>query len=134
VQSDSGRTRLAIGADDTASVAIVDVDARTGPVAPVVQYPLEDRTGKLGITAIALSPQIGLGGAAEMLHDNDPLTNRGQYIYGVATDNTVRVVDVLNVGRECDTQIDSRFLRPVTNVRLLQCLPIGDPTMPRRSG
>lgn len=127
-------TRLAIGSD-TPSITVVDLDAMARPISPVLQIPLEDPTGgKLGVTALALSPQIGMGGKAGSTTEINTPGGQGQYVYAVATDGTVRVADVLTQRRECDTQIDTRFLRTVSNVPLLQCLPIGDPTLPRRSG
>jgi hypothetical protein len=135
--------RLVIGGDNAASITVVELDPTTSlplPQAPT-QIALEDTTGKLGVTEVALSPQIAMGGT-ERNNDTDPTPpgGFGQYVYAVATDNTVRVVDVLTVNQECDTQVDARFVRsPVSGtpfpITRLQCFPVGDPaTPPRRVG
>jgi hypothetical protein len=123
--------RLVIGADNSASFTVVELGADSLPLS-FSQIALSDPTGKLGITSIALSPRLGVGGTGGTI--NDDAVNQAQYVYAVATDKTVRVADVLTLNRECDTQIDSRFLRTVRSVSALQCLPVGDPTLPRRVG
>lgn len=123
--------RLVIGADNSASFAIVELGPDSLPLS-MSQIALQDPSGKLGITSIALSPQLGLGGVAGVINDDDP--NQAQYVYAVATDNTVRVADVLTLNRECDTQVDSRFVRSIRNVSALQCFPLNDPATPRRVG
>jgi hypothetical protein len=126
--------RLAIGAEGLASVAVVDLDASFLPTT-FVQVPLEHKMNDgLGISALALSPVIGMGGNRDgELDDTQTPGGQGQYVYAVATDTTVRVADVLNApARECDTQIDGRFLRTISDIQRLQCLPINDPTLPRR--
>lgn len=123
--------RLVIGADNSASFAIVELGPDSLPLS-MSQIALQDPSGKLGITSIALSPQLGLGGLAGVVNDDDP--NQAQYVYAVATDNTVRVADVLTLNRECDTQVDSRFVRSIRNVSALQCFPLNDPATPRRVG
>ncbi len=133
--------RLAIGADNSASITMVELDATKST--PLSSTPLsvsqialqQDTTGKLGVTSIALSPQIGMGGLVGETSDTGTAGGQGQYVYAVATDNTVRVADVLNLNKECDTQVDTRFVRSILDVKALQCLPVGDPaTPPRRSG
>jgi hypothetical protein len=136
---DTATRRLAIGAEGLASVTVVDLDASFLPIAPILQLPLENPSGDLGVTAIAVSPVIGMGdNTDEMVPDqtDDRTTTggQGQYVYAVATDGTVRVVDILTKQRECDTQIDGRFLRTVEDIPTLQCLPINDPLLPRRRG
>jgi hypothetical protein len=137
------KQRLVIGADNAASITVVELDPTTSLPLPQVpaRFALEDTTGKLGVTEVALSPQIAMGGVGEN-NDADPMPpgGFGQYVYAVATDNTVRVVDVLTVNQECDTQVDARFVRsPVSGTPFpttrLQCFPVGDPaTPPRRVG
>jgi hypothetical protein len=141
---DASTRRLAIGAAGLAAVTVVDLDANFLPVASVLQVPLENPTGSLGVTALAVSPVIAMGGDREgVLNDEDTTPPGGsrQFVYAVATDGTVRVAEVTSgmgaVQRECDTQIDGRFLRTLTrneDIPTLQCLPIGDPTLPRRAG
>lgn len=140
--------RLVIGADNSSSVTLVELGGDSLPVS-LSQIKLEDATekagpGKLGVTSIALSPRIGMGGELGKVQDLGSPGGLGQYVYAVATDNTVRVIDVLNLGKECDTQVDTRFLRDSDSddmrfmsrsVPALQCFAVGGPTTPpRRSG
>jgi hypothetical protein len=139
-------TRLVIGADNSSVITVVELDPATFAPAPApVQVQLEDPTGKLGVTAVAMSPQINMGNSTVFPRENNnstvgdgpPPGEVGQYVYAVATDESVRVVDVLRA-RECETQVDMRFVRGLAadpaNIPALQCFPIGDPRAPRRSG
>lgn len=135
--ADTTTRRLAIGADNRASVTVVDLDATFLPaaVAPL-QIALENTTGgTFGVSTVRLTPRITMGGEDEVNNDADPSGpgGQGQYVYAVATDDTVRVVDVLTANRECDTQVDPRFVRG-RSIPIMQCFPIGDPTAPRRVG
>src|SRR6185503_11600188 len=57
-----------------------------------------------------------------------------RFLYAVASDRTVRVVD-LERNLECDTQVDPRFLHDVHDPSFLSCMAVGDPTTPpRRAG
>lgn len=140
-------SRLAIGAERSHSITVVDLEpdpASPQSFAPktLFQVPLEDKAGTLGLTAVALSPQIGMGGdftdMTSPLGDVNTRGGQAQFVYAVASDGTVRVADVLALKRECDTQIDGRFLQKFTDIVAdpprLACLPIGDPTLPRLSG
>lgn len=173
LQQDTTRgmtTRLAIGADNSATITVVDLDNTTllpAAGAPL-QIALEPAAGtQLGVTSIALSPQIAMGNSTAQLpdptgtlapsrHNNNVTTyaytapnlqaippapiggspgGEGQYVYAVATDGTVRVADVLTIRKECDTQVDTRFVRALTSdadIPKLQCFPVGDPATPRR--
>jgi hypothetical protein len=149
-------SRLAIGADISAMIAIptaapltiVDLDLTTfAPVAaklhtislePTVQSPgLPPHP--VSVTALTLSPQIGMTGNAQdntvfpPIPVDDQTQDQAQYVYAVATDGTVRVADVLNLNQECDTQIDGRFLTTVLPPEL-DCLQPGQANRPRRSG
>jgi hypothetical protein len=133
-------SRLAIGADISATpiaapLTVVDLDLTTfEPLsATLLSIPLEGDGGPVGVSALALSPQIGMGGDAGMMPVDDQTTDQAQYVYAVATDGTVRVADVLTLKRECDTQIDGRFLRN-TSPTTLECIAIGRPDLPRRPG
>ncbi|MGE5184525.1 MAG: hypothetical protein ACM31C_20785, partial [Acidobacteriota bacterium] len=129
----TGRRVLAIGADNSSSVTIVELGADDRPVS-LSQIAFEDPTGTLGITQVAVSPQIGMGGSSGIIND-DISSSQFQFVYGVATDRTVRVADILNIRKECDAQVDPRFLYNNTNLTQLSCLPVGDPmTPPRRAG
>jgi len=145
-------SRLAIGADITgipaaAPLAIIDLDLatfdpiaaklRSIPLEPAVHAP-DPTPHPVSVTALALSPQIGMGGDVEpntvpAVPADDQTPDQAQYIYAVTTDGTVRVADVLTLNRECDTQIDGRFLLRDTQPSDLECLQAG-PTRPRRSG
>lgn len=135
--------RLAIGVDNFPLVTMVELDPITSLPMSLSQIALQNTTGKLGVTQIALSPQIGMGGTVGGMTGviDDTRGTQGQYVYAVATDNTVRVAEVLNVNKECDTQVDTRFLHDpksyikAFDVGALQCFPVDDPTIPpRRSG
>jgi hypothetical protein len=123
--------RLAIGADNVAAVTMVELNAALRPTA-VSRIALEDPKMKLGITSIALSPQIGMGGSLGVVNDTSSPGGQAQYVYAVANDASVRVVDVLNVNKECDTQVDPRKLSTERSITKLSCLPVGDPTTPSR--
>jgi hypothetical protein len=126
--------RLVIGSENSRSIAVVELDDMARPLS-LFQVALEDPRGDLGVTALALSPQMGMGGKGESITDMNTTGGQFQFVYAVATDNTVRVVDVLDVRTECDTQVDPRFARSVSLVRRLSCFPVGDPaTPPRRPG
>lgn len=130
-------SRLAIGADIRAAplatpLTVVDLDLTTFAPVPgsTLSIPLE---GPVGISALALSPQIGMGSDSGDGTVNDLANDQAQYVYAVATDGTVRVADVLNVKHECDTQIDGRFVR-ATSPTTLECVSPGRPDLPRRPG
>ncbi len=131
--------RLIVGADNSSSLTVVELDdlsllPETLPES-IFQIALEDPAGSLGVTQVALTPQIGMGGELSQINDEIAPGGQFQFIYAIATDHTVRVVDILDLKKECDTQVDSRFLRSIADVRLLSCLPVGDPaTPPRRAG
>jgi hypothetical protein len=144
-----GRTAtrtLAIGADNSPNITIATLEnepypndtKQMQPTGALAQVALSTAAapGKFGVTAIALSPQIGMGGTAA---DPFPTVDKGspgglgQYVYAVASDATVRVVDVLGTNNggtanECDTQIDPRAIEAnpsVVTEQLLQCIPVG---------
>jgi hypothetical protein len=126
--------RLAIGADNSSSITMVELDDASRPQSlfrVALQVPAG---GSLGVTHLALSPEIGMGGSNDEISDDFPAV-QFQFVYAIATDNTVRVADVLDVRAECDTQVDPRLARGIKLVRRLACLPVGDPaTPPRRAG
>ncbi|HEU4734586.1 MAG TPA: hypothetical protein VFT22_42135 [Kofleriaceae bacterium] len=136
-----GTRRLAIGADNSATIAVVELGADSLPTA-VTPVALQDPTGKLGVTSIALSQQIGMGGSNGMTGNEGTPGGQGQFVYAVASDRTVRVVDVLvdmahPTMRECDTQVDTRFARAIaaSDLPAIQCFTVGGPaTPPRRTG
>jgi hypothetical protein len=133
-----GREVLAIGADNSPVLTVVDLDTTTsliGTNAPQ-QYALNTANKPdLGITSVAVSPQIGMGGTQGIINDDASAGGQAQFVYAVATDNTVRVVEIATVNKECDAQVDPRYLFSDKNIHQLSCLPVGDPaTPPRRPG
>ncbi len=132
----TGRRLLAIGADNSNVLTAFDLDPAYRPTttAPSVQVPLENTTGRLGLFSVAISPQIGMGGNSGIINDDTSTGGLHQFIYAVANDGTVRVTDVAALPRECDTQIDPRFIHDERSVDTLSCLPLGDSDLPRRPG
>ncbi len=129
------RRALAIGSVNTNVVSIVDLDISDKPSSISNVVLEQNKTANLGVTVVKISPTIGMGGSDGMINDDSALGGQFQFVYAIATDNTVRVANILNVvNKECDTQIDPRFLHNNTNVQQLSCLPLGDPTLPRRAG
>jgi hypothetical protein len=81
-----------------------------------------------------MSPEIGMGGQIGVINDDSAAGGQFQFAYAIASDHTVRVADILDLRRECDTQIDPRYLRDIRSVKELSCLAAGDPARPRRAG
>lgn len=127
----TGRILLAIGADNSNVLRAYDLDPQTFLPLSLTSIPLENTNGRLGVTSVAISPVIGMGGFSGMI-DDDVQGAQHQFIYAVANDGTVRVADVEGGARECDTQVDPRFLRDVRDIDKLSCLKVGDPTTPPR--
>ena len=123
--------KLVIGSDNAASLTIVELGIDSLPQS-LRQVALENTTGTLGVTALALSPVIGMGGSSGLINDDIAAGGDFQFVYAVATDDTVRVADVRTVNRECDTQVDPRLLETEQSITTLACLKVGDPATPRR--
>jgi hypothetical protein len=133
----TGRMVLAIGADNSNVLTVYDLDTQTSLPQSLISIPLENTNGRLGLTSLAITPVIGMGGengsTTGIVDDLAPGGDH-QFVYAVANDGSVHVADLTGAPRECDTNIDPRFLRDVRDVSRLACLPIGDPTLPRRTG
>lgn len=129
-----GRSVLAIGADNSNVLTVIELDPDTAmPLSISNRIPLQQSPkNDLGITSVAVSPQIGMGGSTGIINDDASIGGQSQYVYAVATDNTIRVADILTLNKECDTEVDPRYLNMVTDVRRLSCLPVGDPATPPR--
>jgi hypothetical protein len=84
------------------------------------------------VTALSLTPVIGMGGNLGEINDTTAAGGDFQFVYAVATDDTVRVADVRSVNRECDTQVDPRLIDKETNIATLSCFRVGDAATPRR--
>lgn len=131
-----GRKVMAIGLENSNVVTYFDLDAFDAPGAPQTVVLEQNRTNDLGVTSVALSPAIGMGGDMEMINDDSAQGGESTFLYAVATDTTIRVADIENGNKECDTQVDPRFLHDVKDIHRLSCLVIGDPNTPkyRRAG
>ena len=129
-----GREVLAIGADNSSSLTVVDLDPTTSLIGTnaLQRYAVEQTIPDLGITSVAVSPQIAMGGSQGVVTDDASVGGQMQFVYAVATDNTIHVVEIASLGKECDTQVDPRYLHDDKNVRQLSCLPVGDPATPPR--
>ncbi|MEJ7601796.1 MAG: hypothetical protein WKG01_28115 [Kofleriaceae bacterium] len=130
----TGDQRLVIASDNSPSITVVELDDMSSALS-LSQVAFENTTGNLGFTKVSLSPQIGMGGQGHVINDTNAAGGQFQFMYGVATDDTVRVADILTLNKECDAQVDPRYLRDFRNIRELSCLVVGDPlTPPRRAG
>ncbi|MBS1123268.1 MAG: hypothetical protein H6Q90_5496, partial [Deltaproteobacteria bacterium] len=129
--------RLVIGAENSSSFTVVELDQLTTLPQSSRQIALQDTTSStnLGISQIVLTPTIGMGGEGGVVNDGTGVGGQFQFVYAITTDNTIRVADILSLDKECDTQVDPRFLRDIRSVKTLSCMPVGDPaTPPRRAG
>jgi hypothetical protein len=123
----TGARRLIIGSENSNVLQVIELDSASQPLS-IQSVPLE---GSIGITQLALSPVIGIGGATGSVDDLSGDVDY-QFVYAVATDQTVRVAEV-NVNRsECDAQVDPRFLRQGQTATTLACLRVGDAATPPR--
>lgn len=121
--------RMVIGTDNNSSITVVEMDDLSRPLS-LQQIALE---GDVGVTALAMSPVVAVGGKGGSV-DQNGLADF-QYVYAVATDQSVRVLEVQVNKKECDTQVDPRFLRSGQDAATLGCLVVGAPaTPPRRAG
>lgn len=121
LEIDGEAQRLYIGMSESSSLMVVDLSEDLLPVA-VSAIPVE---GDVGILDIAVSDLIEFSGLGSPL----------RFVYAVATDRTVRVVEVEQLATECETQADTRYLHDVRDTTFLPCMPVGDPrTPPRRLG
>ena len=126
--------RLVIGSQNSSAITVVELDAAYKPQS-MSQIALEDPKGDLGVTTVALTPQIGMGGELHFVEDDNAPGGQFQFVYAVATDHSVRVADTLTVNKECDTQVDPRFAYSIKDIKRLSCFPVGDlATPPRRAG
>jgi hypothetical protein len=127
----SANRRLAIGLDNRPVVTVVDLDAAYLPTT-IEQYDLE---GDVGVVDVAISKVINMTGDDGWMAPSDisPL-RAAQYVYAVANDATVRVVETGTFDHECDVQADPRFVRDITDGRDFICFAPGQVgTPPRRA-
>lgn len=123
----AGTIRLAIGLDNRPVVTVVDLDPTWQPFG----YKQVELSGDVGVTDVAITPQIGVGGGI-MADDHAPGTDQAQFVYAVATDGSVRVAEVFDLDSECDTQADPRFLLEEPDASVFTCIPVGLPGGPPR--
>jgi hypothetical protein len=129
------RKVLAIGADNSHVVTVYELDISFKPFIKELPLALENSSGRLGVTSLAISPVIGMGGSTGMINDEFATAGDHQFLYAVANDGSVRVADITTTPSECDAQVDPRYLHDVKDVDILACLKVGDPaTPPRRAG
>jgi len=132
----TARRVLAFGSDNSNQIVTVDLDINDRPINRTTATLEQNRTNNLGVTSLSISPAIGMGGDSGTINDDSALGGEMQFIYAVATDNTVRVLDIEGgINKECDAQVDPRYLHSENNVNRLSCLRVDDPTKPpRRAG
>jgi len=111
--------RLFIAASNNPAITIVNLDANRLPVS-TTRRTVE---GSVGLGKIAVSPVIPMGSSLGFFDEGS--AGLMQFVYAVASDRTVRVLEVLNVNTECDTQVDPRVIHDVTDATLLSCIPVG---------
>jgi hypothetical protein len=129
LMADDG-SRLFIGAENAPMLTIVELDADRLP-ASVSAVALE---GDIGLRRMAASGLIEMGGDLGSASFGQVHAGAFDFVYAVATDRTVRVVEV---GRriECDTQVDPRYLHDSTDAAQFACFEVGAVTTPpRRAG
>lgn len=111
-------SRLFIAAENNPAVTVVDLDANFLPVA-TNRMTVE---GEVGFTKVAVSPVINMGGTLGEFGVGS--AGQMQFVYAIASDRTVRVLEVNMLNTECDTQVDPREIHDVTDVTLLSCIPV----------
>ena len=116
--------RLYIGSENSPLVTTVTLDEAGLPSA-TAQARVE---GNVGITALAASGIVEEGGELGSLGGS---AGNFQFAYAVASDRTVRVID-LERQVECDAQVDPRYIHDVRDPAFLSCMAVGDPTTPPR--
>jgi hypothetical protein len=122
--------RLLIGSDNSPSLTVVELNEITS--LPESLRPIVLENMDVGVTSVAIAPEIGMGGSGGMINDT-LVSTKFNFGYAITTDDTIRVVDLDNA-RECDTQVDPRVLQDNRNVGQLSCLPINPVANPRRPG
>ncbi|MFI5288064.1 MAG: hypothetical protein ACHQ17_00360 [Polyangia bacterium] len=126
---ENGVGRLFIGDLAGERITIVPIDGVSGALGAPRAVTLEK--GALGVQVVRVSPR----------------SQAGKFLYAVARDGTVRVID-LDREAECETNPDPRAVEalpvpkdkdglpiadPLPTARRLGCFPLGDPNTPPRS-
>jgi hypothetical protein len=117
-----GGERLFIGAAGLSALTVVDLAASGAPLTAAA-VPLEDAGG---LRRLAATGDVVMG--------NDGSGGTFRFVYAVAEDGSVRVIDVTpgKAGRECDAQVDRRYLPEIHDIGLLACMPVGGASTPPR--
>ena len=127
IENDDGGQNLLIGSRESSLMIDVSLDG-AGLPSSLRELTFE---GDIGFSQIKVTDPVSVGGD---VGTSSLFFGPFRYIYGVASDGTVRVAEYES-GVECDTQVDPRFLKDETDVVFLSCMPVGDPrTPPRRAG
>lgn len=113
-------SRLYVGLWDESAMAVIELDAAGVPTT-VNKVALE---GAIGVRQIDATGEVIMG--------NGLAGTPFRFAYMLGRDNAIHVVDVTNPQtlRECDTQIDPRYVHDENNPSVLACLPVG--SFPRR--
>ncbi len=115
-------SRLYVGARGSSDLLVVDLGADGAPTA-VTQLPLE---GAGGVSKVIASGDVAMGNSSQ--------AGTFRFVYAIGADQAIHVADVTpgRAPRECDTQVDRRFLHAEESLRFLSCMPVGAPTTPPR--
>jgi hypothetical protein len=115
-------TRLFIGLRNRSTLTVVDLGA-DGSFAAVSEVALEKA---VGLRRLAASADIAMG--------NGGLSGVHRFVYGLALDNSIRVVDVTSgqIPTECDTQVEPRLIRDLNDLSRIPCFPVGGAMTPAR--
>jgi len=136
---------LYIGSENNSKLTFVELGEDGLPAVDGAGAPLQPTSvqleGSVGVTAMAVTDGVIPGGN---LASGTGGGTEHHYVYAVATDRTVRVVD-LNYKpagsedarpTECDTEVDPRLVYVDedinSNPTALSCLAVGDPGTPAR--
>ena len=130
------RAVLAIGADNSNVLTVVELDP-THVAAAVARRASRSRTRRRATSASRASRsrrRSAWAARTGIINDDTAPGGQSQFVYAVATDNTVRVADILTLNKECDTQVDPRFMHGEKDMTQAVVLPgrrSGDPAAPR---
>jgi DNA-binding beta-propeller fold protein YncE len=119
---DPDGTAVYVGHWNSPEVAVIQLDGAGAPVA-VQTVTLE---GAAGVTRLSATGSIPMG--------NNAIAGTWNFVYAIGRDAAIHVVDVTTgrPPRECDTQIDRRYLSDLSDIIRPACFPVGEPTNPPR--
>jgi hypothetical protein len=120
IDVENGVGRLFVGDRASERITIIPFDVQSGALGTPRQLTLDSRP--IGVSVVRISPR----------------SESGKFLYAVARDASVRVID-LDREAECETNPDPREFQnipspaPTDRVRQFGCFPLGDPNTPRRA-